>query len=405
LSLGEIEQVKFIRLFESTGDRLSFINDLFHRMSDSVELQVGDTLRAYRAVQAQEVDCKIIRIRQKPNGDFQYLVHYNNLNRRWDEWTDRDSLNLRYLVRAAGNKSRKGHAGPDEEQAQIEYLGEARNHEYLRFSHFTMKAWYYSPTPEPYHDLYTLYCCEFCFGFFCTEDEYVEHCHNCTATHPPGDEIYKDGRISVYEIDGLIASRYCVNLCLVTRLFLHHKTEFYDTRFFNFYIVCLGDVRGAHPAGFFSKEKNSVDHYNLACIECFPCYQRMGIGTFLISLSYEFSKIEKQAGTPEKPLSDLGWTTYRAFWRDTVLEAIVTHQKEPISIMLISQWTGMTENDVTYAIRDSRYLRQSKGELVFGITDDQLRDWQRRSRKRKMKFDPSRLRWTPYLHTAKKGEI
>jgi GNAT superfamily N-acetyltransferase len=44
--------------------------------------------------------------------------------------------------------------------------------------------------------------------------------------------------------------------------------------------------------GYFSKEKNSEEGYNLACILTLPCYQKKGYGKFLISFSYELSKLE-----------------------------------------------------------------------------------------------------------------
>jgi hypothetical protein len=40
------------------------------------------------------------------------------------------------------------------------------------------------------------------------------------------------------------------------------------------------------------QEKNSEEGYNLACILTLPAYQRKGYGKFLISMSYELSKIE-----------------------------------------------------------------------------------------------------------------
>lgn len=111
-------------------------------------------------------------------------------------------------------------------------------------------------------------------------------CHDdscgCTCTHP-------DARAGHRE------KEFCQNLCYLAKLFLDHKTLYYDVDLFLFYLLCECDERGAHLVGYFSKEKKSEQGYNLACILTLPAYQRKGYGKALISMSYELSRIEKKA--------------------------------------------------------------------------------------------------------------
>lgn len=51
---------------------------------------------------------------------------------------------------------------------------------------------------------------------------------------------------------------YCLNLCLLTKLFLGHKTLFYDVEPFLFYIMTETDQHGCHFVGYFSKVNNHV---------------------------------------------------------------------------------------------------------------------------------------------------
>jgi hypothetical protein len=66
----------------------------------------------------------------------------------------------------------------------------------------------------------------------------------CEVRRPPGNEIYRDGGISVYEVDGAVSTIYCENLCFVAKLYLDHKTLANDVLPFLFYILVENDEDG-----------------------------------------------------------------------------------------------------------------------------------------------------------------
>jgi hypothetical protein len=43
--------------------------------------------------------------------------------------------------------------------------------------------------------------------------------------------------LSVFEVDGNTNKIYCQNLCLLVKLFLDHKTLYYDVEPFLFYVL------------------------------------------------------------------------------------------------------------------------------------------------------------------------
>jgi hypothetical protein len=61
--------------------------------------------------------------------------------------------------------------------------------------------------------------------------------------HPPGDEIYRNGNLSVFEVDGEKAKVWCQNLCYLAKMFLDHKYLYYDVDPFFFYVVCECDTQ------------------------------------------------------------------------------------------------------------------------------------------------------------------
>jgi histone acetyltransferase HTATIP len=112
---------------------------------------------------------------------------------------------------------------------------------------------------------------------------------------------------------------------------------------------CQRDSSGAHLIGYFSKEKESAESYNVACILTLPQYQRFGFGKLLIEFSYELSKREGKLGSPEKPLSDLGLLSYRAYWAEAIVELLLQESAKgevEVSVDDIAQRTSVTHADV-----------------------------------------------------------
>lgn len=118
---------------------------------------------------------------------------------------------------------------------------------------YKMKVWYQSPYPDDAARLPKMYICEFCLRYQKSETGIKRHAQKCVWRHPPGDEIYRKGKLQVWQVDGKRYKQYCQHLCLLAKFFLDHKTLYYDVEPFLFYIMTLADVDGCHIVGYFSK--------------------------------------------------------------------------------------------------------------------------------------------------------
>lgn len=221
-----------------------------------------------------------------------------------------------------------------------------RNLSRVQMGKHEIEPWYFSPYPASFSDADMVYIDEFCLSYFDQQRAFERHRAKCTLVHPPGNEIYRDDYVSFFEVDGRRQRTWCRNLCLLSKLFLDHKTLYYDVDPFLFYCMTTRDQHGCHLVGYFSKEKESAEGYNVACILTLPQYQRSGYGRLLIAFSYELSKREAKLGSPEKPLSDLGLLSYRQYWRETLVELLLEPGRDAISESELASLSAMTEKDV-----------------------------------------------------------
>ncbi|TSQ24018.1 Histone acetyltransferase KAT8 [Bagarius yarrelli] len=355
------------------------------------------------------------------------------LNRRLDEWVGKGRLALTKTVKDAVRKSveegggelgdqperkitrnqkrkhdeinhvQKTYAEMDPTTAALEKEHEAitkvKYVDKIQIGNFEIDAWYFSPFPEDYGKQPKLWICEYCLKYMKYEKTFRYHLWR----QPPGKEIYRRGNISVYEVDGRDHKIYCQNLCLLAKLFLDHKTLYFDVEPFIFYILTEVNRQGAHIVGYFSKEKESPDGNNVACILTLPPYQRRGYGKFLIAFSYELSKLESTVGSPEKPLSDLGKLSYRSYWSWVLLE-ILRDFRGTLSIKDLSQMTSITQSDIISTLQSLNMVKYWKGQHVICVTPKLVEEHLKSAQYKKppITVDTLCLKWAPPKHKQAK---
>ena len=270
----------------------------------------------------------------------------------------------------------------------------------IQFGKFVIDTFYAAPYPEEYSHESRLFICEFCLKYLPSEFVAYRHKLKCPAKHPPGDEIYRDGTISVWEVDGRKKTEYCQCLCLMAKMFLGSKTLYYDVEPFLFYILTEYDEFGYHFVGYFSKEKRPASQNNVSCILVMPIHQRKGYATFLIDFSYLLTRIEGKDGSPEKPLSDMGLTAYRSYWDLTISRHLMDLSLKAFSTKTLMLRTGMTADDVIHSLERLYAFTRDPVTKTYAIRYDKTlyeRIVAEFEAKKHRGLKPEQLVWTPYI--------
>lgn len=267
----------------------------------------------------------------------------------------------------------------------------------IHIAQYEIDTWYTAPYPEEYSKHRVLSLCEFCLKYMASDYVAWRHSLKCPYKFPPGNEIYRYGKNSIFEVDGGKMPLYCQNLCLIAKLFLDSKTLYYDVEPFMFYVLTENDNRGCHFVGYFSKQKQNASNYNVSCILTLPTAQRKGYGNFLIEFSYLLTRRQGITGTPEKPLSNLGLAAYTNYWThalayelrkllDTAAADSANDEEDPscISIDQLSRNTGMTVDDVVFGLETLKFLcRDCHGKYAIRIDKGKvvsmIEKWEARS--------------------------
>ncbi|KPJ20030.1 Histone acetyltransferase Tip60 [Papilio machaon] len=213
-----------------------------------------------------------------------------------------------------------------------------KNIEMIELGRHRIRPWYFAPYPQEMVNLPCIYICEFCLKYRKSKKCLERHLIKCKLKHPPGNEIYRKGSISFFEIDGRKNKCYAQNLCLLAKLFLDHKTLYYDTDPFLFYVMTEFDARGFHIVGYFSKEKESTEDYNVACILTLPPYQRKGE---------------------------------------------------------ICEMTSIKKEDVISTLQNLNLINYYKGQYIISVNQETVQQHEKAMEKKWLRIDPDCLYWTP----------
>jgi len=96
-------------------------------------------------------------------------------------------------------------------EAEREDITKVKNIPTIQLGRWEIEAWYYSPYPK-FVSGHSLYICEYTLKYTKNRAAWLQHRKQCKARSPPGKQIYEEGNVSLWEVDG---SEQQVDLCCI----------------------------------------------------------------------------------------------------------------------------------------------------------------------------------------------
>ena len=218
---------------------------------------------------------KIIKLNSenRPQRDKKYKVEYDRMIK--------GKYEKKYLDEFEGESSVVSTSFTSNEKIEQEYqdLTNIKTIQTVVYDGHSLHPHYYSPYPlnelcKSTRD--TIYICKKTFHFFTSYKEFCKN-HVSHPCQPPGLVIYTDDdhHLEVYQINPSTsdyARQFCQRLALFSKLFIDHKTLFFDNcDEFVFYAAYIRQ----EFVGYFSKETDIDFNENYNNLSCFMVLQKV----------------------------------------------------------------------------------------------------------------------------------
>ena len=357
-------------------------------------IETNDVVKAHCAGCEEPILGDVLEIDHKTQRAY---IRFRNQDKRLDAWIPFKEVTFvsKNSEKAATPRRRKKDSKGEEKMQEQSPI---RNIDSIQYGDKEIDCWYYSPYLPQFTENRHLYVCDVCLRYFTNEKDFFSHGHGKYDRRPPGREIYRAGKLSMFEVAGAEHKIFCQCLSLLSKLFLDDVAVFYNVSQFVFFVLCECDEYGAHVVSFFSRDCRWLDNNILACILVLPPYQREGYGRLMISIAYEMARRIGINGGPEKPLSDLGKKAFTAYWKEKILETMFAHHDKIKCVDDFTTISSIAKADLLKTMKEMKLLYHTNEGWTTTLNIDAMKEWVEKGQRPKpprIPFHPEMLIWLP----------